>query len=31
MRKSLRVEWERSFNGGNEIASGYWTGLTADV
>lgn len=31
MRNSLRVEWERSFTEGSAIASGCWTGLTADV
>lgn len=31
MRNFLRVEWDRSFTEGNEIASGHWTGLTADV
>jgi hypothetical protein len=31
MMNPLRDEWEPSFPGGNEIASGYRTGLITDV
>jgi hypothetical protein len=31
MMNPLRDEWQRSFTRGNEIASGYRTGLIADV